>query len=110
MSRKKEKKPKGSRPGAEQARLKKGTLEITRSGMGYVVVDDGSGDVMVRPSEFNNALNGDVVRVKIIKENVATNKKEGKIAEVITRKQTEFIGVLQISDRFAFFVPDSDKP
>jgi ribonuclease R len=112
MSRKKEKKTtKNTKPGGhENARIKKGKLEITRSGMGYVVVDDGSGDIMVRPSEFGSALNGDDVRVKIVKENPSTGKKEGRITEVITRKQTEFIGSLQVSDRFAFFVADSDKP
>ncbi|MFP5042421.1 ribonuclease R [Parasediminibacterium sp. JCM 36343] len=88
----------------------KGSLEITRSGMGYVVIEDKSGDVLVRPGDFNTALNGDIVRVRIIKENLTTKKKEGKITEVVTRKQTEFIGHIQLSTNFAFFVPDTDKP
>jgi ribonuclease R len=90
--------------------LLNGTLEVTRSGIGYVVIADGSGDILVRPYDFNTALNGDIVRVKVIKENPITQKKEGRIAEVIERKQTEFIGTLQMGKRFAFVVPDSDKP
>jgi len=90
--------------------LLKGTLEVTRSGIGYVVISDGSGDVLVRPYDFNTALNGDTVRVKVVKENPITRKKEGRISEVIERKQTEFIGTLQMGKRFAFVVPDSDKP
>lgn len=90
--------------------LQKGRLEITRSGMGYVIIDQEAGDVMVKPGDFNTALNGDLVRVKITKENPRTGKKEGKITEVITRKQTEFTGYLQLSTNYAFFVPDSDKP
>lgn len=92
------------------AQLQKGKLEVTRSGMGYVVIDNGTGDVLVRPGDFMNALNGDVVRVKVIKENSRTGKKEGKIMEVVSRRQTEFIGHLQLSTNFAFFVPDTDKP
>ena len=88
----------------------KGQLEVTRSGMGYVVVSDASGDVLVRPGDFNTALNGDTVNVKVVKENAVTKKKEGRIVEVLTRKQTEFIGHLQLSTNFAFFVPDTDKP
>jgi ribonuclease R len=88
----------------------KGALEITRSGIGYVLIEDKSGDVLVRPGDFNTALNGDIVMVKIIKENPSTNKKEGKIIEVVTRKQTEFIGVIQLSAGHAFFIPDTDKP
>ena len=63
----------------------KGTLEITRSGIGYVLIEDKSGDVLVRPGDFNTALNGDVVRVRIVKENLASKRKEGRITEVVTR-------------------------
>ncbi|TAH09242.1 MAG: ribonuclease R [Sphingobacteriia bacterium] len=88
----------------------KGKLDVTRSGIGYIVVDDASGDVLVRPNDFFTALHGDTVRVKVIKENARTGKKEGKITEVVERKQTEFIGHLQVSAHHAFFVPDTDKP
>ena len=88
----------------------KGVLEITRSGLGYVVVPNAGGDVIVRPGDFNTALNGDTVRVKVTKENLNSGRKEGKITEVVTRKQTEFIGHLQLSTNFAFFVPDTNKP
>jgi len=78
----------------------KGRLEVTRSGMGYVIVD--GGDVLVRPGDFATALNGDTVRVKVVKENIRTGKKEGRILEVVTRKQTEFVGHLQLSTNHAF--------
>jgi len=95
---------------SSQSYLLKGTLDIARSGLGYVVIADGSGDVLVRPGNFNNALHGDTVRVKIFKENISTGKKEGKITEVVSRQRTEFIGTLQLSTNYAFFIPDSDKP
>ncbi len=95
---------------APSQRILKGVLDITRSGMGYVVIADGSGDVLVRPGDFNTALHGDTVNVKVIKENLVTSKKEGRITEVLERKQTEFIGTLQLSTNFAFFICDSDKP
>lgn len=88
----------------------KGRLEITRSGMGFVIVDGDKNDIMVKPGDFDTALNGDIVRVKLVKENMRTGKREGRITEVITRKQTEFIGHLQLSTNHAFFVPDTDKP
>lgn len=88
----------------------KGRLEITRSGMGFVIVEGEQNDIMVKPGDFDTALNGDIVRVKLVKENMRTGKKEGRIVEVVTRKQTEFIGHLQLSTNYAFFVPDTDKP
>lgn len=105
MSKKKKQK---SKPAIDP--IQKGTLEITRSGMGYVVVENKSGDVLVRPGNFNTALHGDKVRVKITKISSSSKKKEGKITDVISRKQTEFIGHLQLSTNYAFFIPDTDKP
>ncbi|MEP6514108.1 MAG: ribonuclease R, partial [Parafilimonas sp.] len=87
-----------------------GTLDIARSGIGYVIIADGSGDILVRPGNFNTALHGDTVQVKVIKENLNSNRKEGKIIEIVERKRTEFIGTLQLSTNFAFFIADTDKP
>ena len=109
MSRKKEKKNK-YKENQERSRLKKGVIEVTRSGMGYVVVPEEEHDVMVRPHEFNTALNGDTVQVKIVKENPGTGRREGRVIEVLQRKQIEFIGRLKISGHFGFVIPDSDKP
>jgi ribonuclease R len=88
----------------------KGRLEVTRSGMGYVIVEGQENDVLVRSSDFATALNGDTVRVKVVKENGRTGKMEGRITEIVDRKQTEFVGHIQLSPHYAFFVPDTDKP
>ncbi len=108
MSKKKSKQKARSKTTPQQTL--KGRLEVTRSGMGYVIVENTEGDVLVRPGDFNTALNGDTVRVKVVKENTRTGKKEGKITEVVLRKQTEFIGHVQLSTNYAFFIPDTDKP
>lgn len=104
------KKEKSPRHKKHEDGLLKGTLDITRSGIGYVVISGDGGDVLVRPNDFNTALNGDTVRVKVTKENPRSGKKEGRITEVVTRKQNEFIGHLQVSTNYAFFVPDTSKP
>lgn len=95
---------------SSQSYLLKGELDIARNGLGYVVIADGSGDILVRPGNFNTALHGDTVRVKVFKENIGTGKKEGKIIEVVSRRQTEFIGTIQLSTNYAFFIPDTEKP
>jgi ribonuclease R len=77
----------------------KGILEITRSGIGYVLMPAKTGDVIVRPNNFGNALNGDEVEVKITKESFESNRKEGKILQVVKR---EFIGELLHNKTFAF--------
>lgn len=90
--------------------LVKGKLEITRSGMGYVISEQTDRDVIVKRGDFNTALHGDIVRVKIIRENPTSGRKEGIIEDVVERRQTEFIGRLQLSTNFAFFIADTEKP
>jgi len=87
----------------------KGVLDITRSGIGYVIVEKQASDILVRPSDFNTALHGDTVRVKIQRENYG-KRVQGVITEIVNRKQSEFIGRIEVSTNFAFFIPETDKP
>lgn len=97
------------KPGKKKvAPLVKGVLEITRSGMGYVIVEGREKDLLVRPHDFNRGMNGDTVRVKI--KDTHGTRMEGVIEEIVERKQTEFIGNIQVNENFAFFSPDSQKP
>src|SRR5918993_523062 len=102
----KKKKSKSSGTGAGQY---KGVLDITRSGMGYVVVENLEKDILVRPNDFNTALHGDKVRVKVINESGKSGRMQGVVTEVIERKQMEFQGRVQINQNFAFFIAETDK-
>ncbi len=86
----------------------KGKLDITRSGVGFVIVPEQETDVLIRPSDFNTALHGDIVRVKI--KSGYGRRMQGEVVEVVERKRSEFVGHIQISKDFAFFVTDTDKP
>ena len=88
----------------------KGKLEITRSGMGFVITDTLDQDILVRPSDFNTALHGDTVRVRIMKDAGRGRRLQGEVVEILERKQNEFLGHVELSEGFAFFIPDSDKP
>jgi ribonuclease R len=86
----------------------KGVLEITRSGIGYVVAEGRDNDLLVRPNDFNRAMNGDTVTVRVKESN--SRRTEGVIEDVIERKQIEFIGDIEVNENFGFFKPDSQKP
>jgi len=92
-----------------KARVLTGILDITRSGMGFVIVQGQDNDIMVRPADFNTALHGDTVRV-MIKGDFKRGRQQGEVIEVVKRRQIEFPGRLQINDNFAFFIADVDKP
>lgn len=86
----------------------KGTLDITRSGMGFVIVPDLETDILIRPGDFNTGLHGDTVRVRIKQGN--GRRMQGEVIEVLERKRTEFIGRFDMNKGFGFFTADSDKP
>lgn len=107
MGRKNNSRKKNKQRGAD-GKLYKGTLDITRSGMGFVIVPNQETDILIRPADFNTAMHGDTVLVKI--KPGGGRRLQGEVTEVMERKRVEFIGQLQVSENFAFFVAESDKP
>ena len=95
---------------SSQTAIVKGKLDISKSGMGYVIVEGNDKDIIVRPNDFNRAFNGDIVRVQVNSGLSKDKRLEGKVVDVAERKQTEFIGNIQMSKSFAFFIPASEKP
>src|SRR5690606_26145759 len=75
--------------------------------MGFVIAEGREKDVMVKPQDFNMAMDGDTVQVKIKHSN--GRRSEGVIEEVIERNQSTFIGNIVVKENFAFFTPDSQK-
>ncbi len=86
-----------------------GRIEITRNGMGYVIVEGLEKDIVIKREDVANALNGDEVKVEVNKFDSPLKRKEGKVIEVVRRKQTEFSGTLDVLTHFAFLIPDSQK-
>ena len=95
---------------SSQTEIVKGRLDISKSGMGYVIVEGNDQDIIVRPNDFNRAFHGDLVRVQVNTGVSKEKRREGKIVDIAERKQTEFIGNIQMSKNFAFFIPATDKP
>lgn len=87
----------------------KGVLDISRSGMGYVIVEGLEKDIMIRPNDFNRAFHGDTVSVQVNKHTMPGKRVEGKVVDVVQRKQTDFLGTVQINRDIAFFIPAGDK-
>lgn len=84
-----------------------GKLDMARSGMGFVIVADSSAqDVVVKAADLKSAMNGDEVKVKITYVS-QKGRPEGFITEVVKRNQTEFIGKIQITEKFGFVVPNN---
>ncbi|WP_025742234.1 ribonuclease R [Aquimarina pacifica] len=78
-----------------------GFLEITSKGTGYVVVKDLEEDIFIPSNNLNKALHGDEVEVYVYRRR-RRGKNEGEITRIITRKKSEFVGVIEIQKKYAF--------
>ncbi|HEY4064016.1 MAG TPA: ribonuclease R [Puia sp.] len=104
------KKKKKDKEQTNSKELYKGRLDVTRSGMGFVIVEGQEQDILVRPSDFNTALHGDTVQVRVVNKSSSNGRWQGEVVDVIDRKQVEFLGHVEISQSFAFFIAETDKP
>ena len=87
-----------------------GRLDVTRSGMGFVIIEGRDQDILVRPSDFNTALHGDTVRVQALGNPGRSGRQQGEVVDVVERKQMEFLGHVELSQSFAFFIAETEKP
>ena len=86
-----------------------GKVDMTSDGSAYIVSEDEfEEDIYVAPRKLRNALHGDVVKVYVYAKNKG-RKKDGEVVEILQRAKMDFTGIVNLSDRFAFFIPDDRK-
>ncbi len=85
-----------------------GILDLSAKGSGYIISDEFVDDVFVASNNINKALNGDEVEFYVYKRR-KRGRMEGEITQVLNREKTEYVGVIQLHDKYAFVVPDSTK-
>lgn len=84
-----------------------GKISMNASGSAYLVSNDLPRDIYIHKNNTNKALHLDQVKIKIIKGH--GRELEGIVTEIVSRFKTEFVGTIQVSPRYAFFIPDSNK-
>lgn len=86
-----------------------GKVDMTSDGSAYIVSEDEfEDDIYVAPRKLRNALHGDIVKVYVYAKNKG-RKKDGEVVEILQRAKMDFTGIVNLSDRFAFFIPDDRK-
>lgn len=78
-----------------------GIMDITGRGRGFVIVEGLEDDIKVSNKNLNKALNGDTVEVYVFSRK-RKGRMEGEVTKIIQRKRKEFVGTIQVSDKFAF--------
>lgn len=85
-----------------------GIIDMAQSGSAYLLVDGMDEDIFIAPRKLRNALHGDRVKVFVYAKRNGKNL-EGEVLEILTRSKTEFTGIIQLTPRVAFLIPDNKK-
>ncbi len=93
----------------EESLVYTGKLDLTKTGSGYVTVEGFENDIYIPARATNGAFHGDKVEVAIPKSSLGKDRIEGKINKVLERSKTEVVGVIELSKKFAFLIPDDTR-
>ena len=85
-----------------------GYVDMTRSGAGFVLVDELEDDIYVPKKYMGSSMNGDRVKVVLFAGGRKRRKKEGRIVKVIERATKQFVARLRVLNEVAMAFPDND--
>jgi len=85
-----------------------GTFERRSNGKNFFVAndDDDSSRVFIAERNSAHAMNGDRVKIQMLAKRKG-REAEGEVVEILERRQTTFVGTLDVQKQFAFLVLDS---
>lgn len=82
-----------------------GTLNIIKSGAGFVVPDDREGDLYIPQDELKTAVDGDRVIARLERKEKG-GKTQGSIVRILNRARETVVGVYHPAKNFGFVVPE----
>ncbi|MCL9804119.1 ribonuclease R [Flavobacterium amniphilum] len=85
-----------------------GVIDMTSRKTAYFVSEEFEEDVFIPTNNLNHALDGDTVKVYVYNRRKG-KRPEAEVIEVLDRKKTEFVGVIDIQKNFAFVTTANAK-
>ena len=93
----------------DKASLIKGVIQGHSDGFGFLIRDDHAGaDIFLSPHTMRAALHGDTVLVRLTGKDYR-GRPEGKIIEVLERRQQRIVGRLRMEHGVAIVVPEDRR-
>lgn len=83
-----------------------GKLEMTNNGYAFVINESTSEEIFVAHNNLHHALNGDAVKVHLFAGRKG-RRPEGEVIEIMERAKETFVGIIELSDRYAFFTTEN---
>jgi len=94
----------------ERMNLLKGRLQAHAKGFGFLLPEDKTlPDVYIHANDMHGAMNGDTILVRITSKGAAGGRIEGEVVRVVTRANTQIVGLFQNKESFGFVIPDDKR-
>ncbi|MBO6108825.1 MAG: ribonuclease R [Eubacterium sp.] len=82
----------------------------TRQGFGFVSIEGLDEDIFISEKNSGGAMNGDTVRVLVLKQNAGgRHKSEGRIEKVLKHAVKTFVGTVSKNGKTTFVLPDDNR-
>jgi len=86
-----------------------GRVDHVNAKFAYIIIEGKEDDVWVRTEDLNGAVDSDQVKIVITAGGSGSRREEGEVVELLARGRDEIVGKIEISEKFAFVIPDSKK-
>lgn len=95
--------------GSRKGKIVTGTLQVVRAGFGFLLTDEGD-DIFINADNLGKALDGDIVKVKMVQSRSkrSSGRPSGAVVEIVERLKTDFVGTIEKAGRS--YIMNSDNP
>jgi ribonuclease R len=89
-------------------KIVEGVVDFVNPRYAFIISDDIEKDIWVNSDDLKFALDGDRVKVNVY-PTTEGRRPEGEVIEIVERSKDEFVGKIELSERYAFVVVDNKK-
>ena len=84
-----------------------GKVDHVNPNFAYILTPDGEDDIWVKTRDLKYAIHGDLVNVILTKAAGKGFRPEGKVINIVKRDRDEFVGRIEISNKYSFVIVDN---
>ena len=92
----------------EKMDLIRGEVIMNPRGFAFIKTEEGQDDVFVPPTELNNAMNNDLVMVRLMSR-TSGSRPEGTVIRILKRGVTQTVGVYSDEKHYGFVISDDKR-
>ncbi len=89
-------------------KLYTGRVDLTTNGNAYIIIEDLEEDIFVPNHKLNKAFHGDTVKLSVAPKRKG-KRPEGTVVDIVERKKSSYVGILEKKKTFAFVRPTDAK-